>query len=107
LSRRILVRDAALADLEAITLFLSSTSPRAALSFSGGVDGALRRIADHPGIGRSRPSRDPLLQGIRTWPLPGFESVLVVYRVARTDIEVLRVLHGARDVRGLLSDPDA
>jgi toxin ParE1/3/4 len=38
------------------------------------------------------------------WPVPGFRNHLIFYRVTGDAIEVLRVLHAARDVRKLLEE---
>jgi toxin ParE1/3/4 len=45
-----------------------------------------------------------MLEGLRLWPVPGFERHLIFY-VERADyIDVLRVLHGARDIPAVLLD---
>ncbi len=38
------------------------------------------------------------------WPIRGFENYLVFYRPIEEGIEVTRVLHGARDIRGILEE---
>jgi toxin ParE1/3/4 len=51
-----------------------------------------------PGLGRSREFHAARLRGLRSWRIRGFENWLVFYRVADETVEVLRVLHGARDL---------
>jgi plasmid stabilization system protein ParE len=46
----------------------------------------------------------PLFEGIRVFPVSRFKKYLVFYRPIEGGIEVLRVLHGARDIQGLLAD---
>ena len=58
-----------------------------------------------PRIRRSeRPtsSPPPALSGLRLWPVPGFERWLVFYIPAETTVQIVRVLHGARDLPTLL-----
>lgn len=46
----------------------------------------------------------PGLEGIRSWVVKGFENYIVFYREIPGAIEVLRVLHGARDVLRALGE---
>jgi antitoxin ParD1/3/4/toxin ParE1/3/4 len=58
---------------------------------------ACRRISENPGIGHSR--EDLTDKAVRFWPVG---SYLIVYNPNRRPIEVIRVLHGARDISSLL-----
>jgi plasmid stabilization system protein ParE len=64
------------------------------------------RIAAMPGMGRKWESRHPKLQNIRVFPMPGkYRSYLIFYRVASDKtVEILTVLHGARDIGTLLEE---
>lgn len=63
---------------------------------------SFERLADMPGIGRRWESTMPHLQGIRVYPMPSrFRSYLIFYRPVGEGIEVLAVLHGARNLREL------
>jgi toxin ParE1/3/4 len=53
-------------------------------------------------MGSPREFRNPHLAGIRQWRIPGFEKYLIFYRPLEDGIEILRVLHGARDIRRIL-----
>jgi len=35
-------------------------------------------------------------------PVPGFDKILIFYKALPDCVEVLRVLHGARDIDGML-----
>jgi toxin ParE1/3/4 len=60
-------------------------------------------LAEMPGIGRTFDTSNPRLAGLRVYPLPeGFRNYLVFYRRIDDGIEVIRVLHGARDVEAIL-----
>lgn len=58
---------------------------------------AMDRLAEMPGMGRVRRTRRGA--ELRVWPVPPF---LVFYRRAEASIEIVRVLHGARDADALL-----
>lgn len=77
-----------------------------ALRFIEAVDAAFRRLADTPEIGRLREFRNQRLAGLRSWPVPGFEKHLIFYRVDEESVEIVRVVHGARDLALALEDGD-
>ena len=54
-----------------------------------------------PEMGRLREFSNARLRGLRSWRIRGFEHWLVFYRVTDEAVEVVRVLHGARDLEGL------
>ena len=55
-------------------------------------------------VGRLREFRSARLAGLRSWPVPGFPKHLIFYRVDEDLVEVVRVLHGARDLAIVLED---
>lgn len=59
-----------------------------------------------PGMGRPKELRNPRLAGLRQWRIRGFPRYLIYYLETVTGIEVVRVLHGARDIESLLEDED-
>ena len=58
---------------------------------------ACRRLADHPGMGHSRSDLTEI--PVLFWPVG---SYLIIYNPARQPIEIVRVVHAARDVPRLL-----
>lgn len=77
-------------DLAELRSFLSDRDPALASRTTLAILDAVERLADRPALGR--PGRVP---GTREWSLrrPPF---LIVYRMAEDGIEVIRVLHTAR-----------
>jgi len=69
------------------------------------ADEAFERLALNPSMGTVWRSTRPHLRGIRSYPMPApYRSYIVVYRVTEAQLEVIAVLHGARDLEGLLGD---
>jgi toxin ParE1/3/4 len=58
-------------------------------------DARLQLLSDFPGGGRARPELRPRL---RSFPVGNY---LLFYRTIRGGIELVRVLHGARDLRAI------
>lgn len=63
-------------------------------------------LARNPGVGAIRESRNPRLAGIRVWRVDGFANHLVFCRPVEGGIEVVRVLHGRRDIDRLMDFED-
>lgn len=63
-------------------------------------------LLEAPLKGSPRRFRHARLAELRQWPVSGFERVLIFYRWTDYGIEVLRVLHGARDIARILRRGD-
>jgi toxin ParE1/3/4 len=85
----------------------SQASLETALLFYDAARTTVARIAKMPSIGERWPSADPRLADLRVWRLEGFEEHLIFYRPAAEGIEVVRVLHGARDIENVLESGPA
>jgi toxin ParE1/3/4 len=71
------------------------------LRFLGAVQEAYSFISEHPDAGPRGQYENRRLRELRRWPVPGFETYLVFYRLIDECIEIVRVLHGARDLEEL------
>ena len=103
---RVAFRDAAIRDVHGVVTYLAEESAGVAERFVDALQSATRRLAEHPEIGHALPTRIRPLAGLRTWPVPGFPDILVVMIASRRRVSVLRVLHGARDLPGLLESEE-
>jgi toxin ParE1/3/4 len=79
-------------------------TPRRAIRFLRAADSTLTMLAGMPGMGTRYNPDDPLYAELRYFPISRFLKYIVFYRPLVDGIEVLRVLHGARDLGGLLAD---
>ena len=71
------------------------------LRFLGAVQEAYNFICENPEAGPHGHNLNRQLQGLRRWPVPGFENYLVFYRLVDDWVEIVRALHGARDIEAL------
>jgi toxin ParE1/3/4 len=99
---RIVRRAEARQDLVEHFVFIGQDSVDAADRFLAAAESAFEQLAQMPGMGSPREFRNPHLAGIRQWRIAGFEKYLIFYRPLEGGIEILRVLHGARDIRRIL-----
>jgi plasmid stabilization system protein ParE len=100
-SKRFILAAAARADLREISAYIRQDSSAAAQRVRDALCEAMRRLAEMPGMGHMR---EDLVEGdsrLRFWPV---YSYLIVYRTETDPLEIVRVLHSARDVRAILGD---
>jgi len=87
-------------DLLEIWLTLSSDGVRRADAYLDKIEQQLKRCAEHPRMGRSR---DELAAGLRSLIVYPY---VVFYRPIDEGIDVIRVLHGARDLDAVFQSRD-
>ena len=87
---------AAEADIEGIVLYIAEDNPAAARRWLEDIRTRCRRLADMPGMGTARPEVRP---DLRLSPVGNY---LILYRQAGADVEIVRVLHGARQWQDLV-----
>jgi|SRR6185437_1056491 len=91
------IRPQAAVDLEQAVRYLDVRSQQAGDRFLEEFFEATTLLAKMPGLGSMRDARGRL-KGLRSWPLKKFGSYLVFYIPVDVGIEVVRVLHGGRDI---------
>lgn len=80
-------------DLEEIVSFIGALNPDAATRLTDRLETECWRLARDPGVGQARPD---LAAGLRFFPVGNY---LIFYRESGEGVQVIRVLHGARDYR--------
>jgi len=96
----VVLRPQALADLAEIWAYIAEDSPGYADAFAVRIDRAFEALARKPKMGHARPE---LSADIRSFPVGRY----VVFYVPRArGIEVVRVLHGARDLKPLFQEAE-
>lgn len=71
------------------------------MRFLDAAGATFRELARKPDLGALGEFRSPYLAGIRRWRVKGFKNYLIFYRQREDGIEVIRVLHGARDIEAI------
>jgi plasmid stabilization system protein ParE len=104
----LLVRPQADQDIDlAADFYVREANVNTALWFLVAVDQVFERLAMHPQIGTSAKNLEPRLALVRYWPVPGFETYLVFYLPLPGVVEILRMLHGARDLPRVFDEEPA
>ncbi len=66
------------------------------------MEAAILSLGDRPSRGTPYRTKKAKLQGLRRLAVPGFKNYLIFYYDPPTYVEVVRVLHAARDLPMLL-----
>jgi toxin ParE1/3/4 len=89
---KVRLTESAVADLESIWAFVAQDSPTQADRFITKVMAALERLGENPGLGPRRPELGPTVHSFVVG------NYLVFYRAVPEGTQILRVLHGARQL---------
>ena len=101
----IFVRPAAERDLDEQAQYLATQgSVERALRFYQAAEATFELLASRPWIGKVNQFRSRFLTNVRTFPLKGFPKHLVFYLPIERGVEIIRVLHGARDLEILFQE---
>ena len=101
----VVLRERARRDIdEAIEHYLSEAGPALALDFIDALDDTRRQIGLRPASGSPRLAHELDIPGLRFQSVGRF-PYLVFYVEKEAEIDVWRVLHGARDIPAWMQQP--
>ena len=102
----VVLRERAQRDIdEAIKHYLAQAGPAVALEFVDALEDTRRRIGERPASGSPRHAHELDIPGLRFRSVGRF-PYLVFYVERDADIDVWRVLHGARDIPAWMQQPE-
>ncbi len=99
-------REQAKRDLEEIFVFIGERDFDTGLDFLFAAEQTFELLAKMPLIGSPRRFRSSRLRNLRQFPVKSYEDYLIFYRPTEDGIEVLRVLHGRRDIEAIFDERD-
>jgi toxin ParE1/3/4 len=97
----IVLQPRAKADLSDIWQFIADDSDDQADAFIDLIDQNFQLLAQKSGLGRRR---EELAEGLRSFPVGRY---VIFYLPIPGGVQIVRVLHGARDIEAALTKPDA
>ena len=96
--KSVVLRDLARNDIDqAVDHYLAEAGAAVALAFIDAAEAALRRIGKLPGSGSPRYAHELDIPGLRFLPTGRF-PYLIFYVEREAEVDVWRILHGARDI---------
>lgn len=98
MTQRVRRSDRAEHDLDEIFAYVAADSLSAAERLIVRLEAAEERLGEYPQLAAAR---DEFRLGLRIWPIG---SYLILYRTSPDAVEIIRILHGARDLGEALED---
>jgi toxin ParE1/3/4 len=99
---RVVIREQADAEIDEIAAYIARDNLEAGRRFYDATWAAFDLLSRMPGMGRPRRARNLSLKGLRSWSIRGYENYLIFYLPLKDGIEVVHVLHGARNVEAII-----
>lgn len=93
--RQLLIAPIAEADLAEIWAYIAEDSPKAATAFVEQIKSKFEPLLEFPGMGALRDKIAPDLRAVH------YKNYVIYYTFTDQDVTIVRVVHGARDVRAL------
>jgi toxin ParE1/3/4 len=100
----IIQRERARADLLELVTWIAADNPKAALALHDAYEHSLDLLADNPQLGHPYSSGSPLLAGMRVLAVHRFRKILIFYRPLPGAVEIVRILHGSRDIPAVFDE---
>ncbi len=100
---KLVQRRQAVDDIDDHAAYIAEHDIRAAYRFLDKVEETFEVLRRHPRIGSRRFSH--IAADLRAWPVSGFDSYVILYFVTRGAVQVVRIVHAARDLEALLKGP--
>ncbi len=91
-------------DLIEVATYIAADNLDASDRFLMAAESTFQKLAKAPKMGKPCQFSNPRLAGIRQQAIKGFRRFLIFYRIADDKVEILRVIHGARDLESILDD---
>jgi toxin ParE1/3/4 len=91
-------------DLQNAAEYIARHNLDAAIRFLDAAENDFQFLAAMPTLGSPWESSRPEQSVYRTWPVRGFENYIIVYRPVRHGVAIVRVIHGARDIKSILAN---
>ena len=101
----VVLRERARRDVDAaVEYYLSEAGAEGALAFIDALQDTFRQIDEHPATGSPRYAHELDIPGLRFRTVGKF-PYLVFYVEQEAEVDVWRILHGARDMKARMREP--
>lgn len=88
-------------DIEECFVYIGEDNLDITVHFLVAVEDTIEEIGRNPFIGKQREFKSSQLQNLRMWLVKNFSNYQIYYTIEAENIEIIRVLHGARDIEDI------
>ena len=93
-------------DLIELATYMAEDNMDASDLFLVAAEETFKQLAQMPKMGKRCQFPHPNLIDVRQQAIKGFRRYLIFYRLIDSEVEILRVIHGARDIEDILDNVD-
>ena len=90
-------------DIEECFVFIGEDNLDVAVHFLVAVEDSIELLGKNPFLGNIREFKNSRISNIRMTLVKGFHNYQIYYTVGEEIVEIVRVLHGSRDLRDIFS----
>jgi toxin ParE1/3/4 len=94
---KVVFREQAERDIDFIADEIAQSNFDAAIRFLNSIESTCELLERFPNIGTRRKAGESALRNLRSYVVRGFRNYLIFFNVNPESVEVIRVLHAARD----------
>jgi toxin ParE1/3/4 len=99
---RIIKRPQVVKDLIELATYLAEDSLDVSDNFLFSAEKTFQKLSQFPQRGKLSNFTHPQLTNIRQQAIEGFRKYLIFYRLTDSSVEIIRVIHGARNLEAIL-----
>lgn len=93
-------------DLIELATYMAEDNMDASDRFLVAAEETFKQLAQTPKMGKRCQFSHPNLIDLRQQAIKGFRRYLIFYRLIDSEVEILRVIHGARDIEDIFDNVD-
>ncbi|MEK7724621.1 MAG: type II toxin-antitoxin system RelE/ParE family toxin [Acidobacteriota bacterium] len=90
-------------DIEECFVYIGEDNLDVAVHFLVAVEDSIEEIGRNPFVGSQRKFKNPQVKNLRMRLVKSFSNFQIFYTTQAETIEIIRVLHGARDLEDIFS----
>ncbi len=90
-------------DIEECFVYIGEDNLDIAVHFLVAVEDSIEQIGRNPLIGSARKFENARIENLRIWTVKNFTDYHIFYTVKENAIEIVRVIHGARDLPNIFN----
>lgn len=98
------IRPQARLDVVELAAYIGKENLKVADRFLDSCEATFQLLLESPQMGAIYPTKNPRLVDLRVFRVKGFPNHLAFYFERANGVEIVRVVHGARDLDALLQD---
>lgn len=91
-------------DLIYIATYIAENNIDSSDAFLRAAEETFKQLGQMPQLGKQCQFSDPRLQNVRQIGVKRFRKYLIFYQTTAMGVEIMRVIHGSRDIETVLGD---